>query len=495
MSTTNEIAKNTIVVGNGIVTTIPFEFNFIDDDVNVDVVVTTLNTTTLVQTPLVENVDYTLTPSSIVLAVPLPTGTNLLIERSTTALQPLNYEELSPFPAEVTEESMDRIYFAICELREVLTRAALLDKFEDQDLRVILPTPENGGYLAWDGTTGKLKNTSTTIDPLLLQAIDMSYDNTTSTLTASNVQAAIDELDADVSRPFGELVYGNDDGITSSPDLIVQTTGITATLFSRSVTTPATDGVDLRLFAGNASLGLGGDINIKAGNSSSTVGGNVTIAAGTGSVSGTVSVKNLITPVDPKDAIPKDYLELIVDAIHPVGTIITSITSTAPVGRWLNANADQTISRSGIYLELFNACSSLIGALSEDLFGPGDGSTTWDIRSLAALSPRGVGTKTLNTRSKVGPDLGKAQEDQMQRITGRADIDAARTFGNNTGSAAGVMTITDSVNASQRANSVSGGSPIAITFDSLGSPDRRVSATTDGETRGNSFGAYYWIKY
>jgi hypothetical protein len=231
MSTTNEISRNTLVVGDGIVTTIPFAFNYIQQDENVNVVVTVKNDLTLVETTFVEGTDFLISGNSIVLAFPLPVGFTLLIERSTETIQRLDYDETAPFPAETHEALSDRIFFALSELKNLFNRAALLGKFEDTLLRVVLPTPVNGQYLAWDGITGKLKNASTTIDPLLLDAEDVVYDNTFSSLVAANVEAALNELDDKVSvlelevsnfpRSFGRPVIKWFDNATGSFNLPV----------------------------------------------------------------------------------------------------------------------------------------------------------------------------------------------------------------------------------------------------------------------------------
>jgi len=219
MSTTTEIARNTVVIGDGVVTTIPFQFNFIQDDNQVAVVVTSLDTVTEVQTVLTEGVDYVITGSSIVLSLPLPTGTNLLVERLTEAIQILDYDEDSPFPAEVTEDSMDRVYFAIAELKDLLKRAALLDKFEDPTLRVVIPNPELGKYLAWDGLTGKLVNIDGTADLLTQTSAEVVHNPSDSTLTSGFVKGAIDELDVKAEALNLRVTATEDEIVTIQSDI------------------------------------------------------------------------------------------------------------------------------------------------------------------------------------------------------------------------------------------------------------------------------------
>jgi hypothetical protein len=168
MSTTNERSSNDIVVGNGSTTIIPFQFNWTELDPKIEIVVTTIDTTTEVKTVLVEGTDYdivvvsiplAITEPSIVLEDPLPVGTNLLIERKITNIQDLDYDPLSPFPADTHERLVDRVFMSLSELKNSLARLPQFDKFVTGLTNLVLPQPEDGKLLAWNGTTGELVNT------------------------------------------------------------------------------------------------------------------------------------------------------------------------------------------------------------------------------------------------------------------------------------------------------------------------------------------------
>ena len=85
------------------------------------------------------------------------------------------------------------------------------------------------------------------------------------------------------------------------------------------------------------------------------------------------------------------------------GTIQLWGAAAAPTGALL-CNG-QAVSRT-TYASLF----SIIGTT----LGVGDNSTTFNLPNFQGVVPKGVGSQTINTRSKSGPSLGALQEDQMQ---------------------------------------------------------------------------------
>ncbi len=170
----------------------------------------------------------------------------------------------------------------------------------------------------------------------------------------------------------------------------------------------------------------------------------------------------------------------------PPGGIMAYGGNDDPPG-WLICDG-RAVSRSE-YPDLFIA----IG----ETFEAGDGSTNFNLPNGQGLVLRGTGSQEINEREKVGPELGKTEEDQMQRIRGSF---RSRKYH----SSAGVF-IFGSSGLFSEANQSSGnaGCPggtgalgeTIITFDSLGSSGSRVSNTTNGETRVSSLGVNYIIKY
>ena len=189
-----------------------------------------------------------------------------------------------------------------------------------------------------------------------------------------------------------------------------------------------------------------------------------------------------------------------INSLFPVGMIQFTLADQAPNSLdWLKIDQDLTLSRT-TYNLLFNHLNTngLVKDLSlfpYSVFGIGDGSTTFTIKNLSALSPRGIGTNTLNLRTKDGPILGEWQEDQMQRITGGVSGMLLRNA--NSASGQGAMAFTQESNSNSGLNSSTQNVITSLTFNSGSSPGARVSlnANANGETRVNSFGVYYWIRY
>lgn len=111
-----------------------------------------------------------------------------------------------------------------------------------------------------------------------------------------------------------------------------------------------------------------------------------------------------------------------------------------------------------------------------------------------AVSLKGVGDQTINTRVKTGPaSVGEVLEDQMQLLTGNASP-SSNIGWYNAGNYNGVFTKIDD---SALTNGVSA---TAVTtkrlgFDSSKSPDARTSSTTDGQTQDCTIGTNFGITY
>jgi hypothetical protein len=108
----------------------------------------------------------------------------------------------------------------------------------------------------------------------------------------------------------------------------------------------------------------------------------------------------------------------------------------------------------------------LVEATAEIAVGPLTGQTVYLVNSMeAVLRPREVS--------------GELQLDQMQRITGRLGGNRIRHMTENIN---GMVTAHVSTGGTAEVSG-SGGNRSYFTLDSAGSPNARVSSTTDGETR------------
>ena len=145
--------------GNGVTTVFSVPFYFLADT---DLVVSDVNNTTGVITPLVLNVDYTVTGTgtptggAVTVTTATATGHTLTIERSLVEDQPTHFVDGDPLPASGLEQALDRIVMLYQQAKTALDRAA---KFAvGSPSSSDLPEPQEGYVLGWVG--GKLKNLS-----------------------------------------------------------------------------------------------------------------------------------------------------------------------------------------------------------------------------------------------------------------------------------------------------------------------------------------------
>ncbi len=143
--------------GNGVTTVFSVPFYFLADT---DLVVSDVNNTTGIITPLVLNVGYTVTGTgtptggTITVTTATATGHTLTIERSLAEDQPTHFVDGDPLPASGLEQALDRIVMLYQQSKTALDRAA---KFAvGSPSSSDLPEPQEGYILGW--VSGKLKN-------------------------------------------------------------------------------------------------------------------------------------------------------------------------------------------------------------------------------------------------------------------------------------------------------------------------------------------------
>ena len=145
--------------GNGVTTVFSVPFYFLADT---DLVVSDVNNTTGVITPLVLNVGYTVTGTgtptggAVTVTTATATGHTLTIERSLVEDQPTHFVDGDPLPASGLEQALDRIVMLYQQAKTALDRAA---KFAvGSPSSSDLPEPQEGYVLGW--VSGKIKNLS-----------------------------------------------------------------------------------------------------------------------------------------------------------------------------------------------------------------------------------------------------------------------------------------------------------------------------------------------
>lgn len=154
----------------------------------------------------------------------------------------------------------------------------------------------------------------------------------------------------------------------------------------------------------------------------------------------------------------------------PVGAVMPFASTGIPTG-WLLADG-RAVSRS-TYSSLF----AYIGTL----YGGGDGSTTFNLPDCRIEFIRGA---DLGKGVDVTRTVGAKQLDQMQRITG--------------GIHGRIESLTGAFSRVTEASSnqaVGSGIKLIASFDSGNSPNARVSADTNGETRPRNIAMMYCIKH
>lgn len=186
-------------------------------------------------------------------------------------------------------------------------------------------------------------------------------------------------------------------------------------------------------------------------------------------------------------------------ALFPVGKIDMTISITPPNSlRWLRLDQEWILDKTGETEELFNFLSNE-GLFTSDPNGlfkidaPLDPSK-FVIRSFSGLGTRSVGGQSVGGNFKDGPiGRGIIQEDQMQKIegamTGNRGISATDEVQN------GAIAYAEKSSGLNRLASGTGAAGYTMTFDSSKSVGARTSAATTGETRSNTFGINYWIRY
>lgn len=131
-------------------------------------------------------------------------GQEIFLLSDTEVRQELELDNNSDLSLTQIENSLDRLTKYVLELNEKINRAAKAP-IDFNNLEYVLPEPEAGKYLTWDGNLGRIRNSEGTVDPILADASGTNYDNSGSTLVAGNVEGAIDELDFKIeSLDLGE---------------------------------------------------------------------------------------------------------------------------------------------------------------------------------------------------------------------------------------------------------------------------------------------------
>lgn len=146
--------------GNGVTTVFSFPYVFFNDT---DLLVTLTLISTGVDTVQVLGTNYSVTGGdgdvgSVTFTVAPPTGYRVTIELSLPYTQEDNYVENQAFPAETLESGFDKAVIRDQQLLSLANKSLKFPSTLSGSLSGVLPVPEDGKLLVWDGTTGAIGN-------------------------------------------------------------------------------------------------------------------------------------------------------------------------------------------------------------------------------------------------------------------------------------------------------------------------------------------------
>jgi len=151
-----------VYVGDSSTLIFPYDFRILAKE-HIEVLLEVIATG--VSTVLTVDSDYTVsgvgvaTGGNITLLITAPAKTiNLVLRRATPRTQETDWEENDPFPAETTEDALDKLTMIAQELQEQLDRALLqIASIADP---INLPIPVANALLGWDAAGISLENKS-----------------------------------------------------------------------------------------------------------------------------------------------------------------------------------------------------------------------------------------------------------------------------------------------------------------------------------------------
>jgi hypothetical protein len=185
MTVTNTTRKKR-ATGNGVTTSFPFPFKIFNDT---DLIVSKIDTATTPETVNAQTlgVDYTVIINTVTeggsveyTVPPILTDEDSFIVREVPETQPTDYPINSRFPAKTVEDSLDKAAMRNIEQEEDISRSVKLLINSSVASAQIIEDPIDGRILHWDGTTGDISNSTTSVT---------SFDADV-TATAANAAAA-----------------------------------------------------------------------------------------------------------------------------------------------------------------------------------------------------------------------------------------------------------------------------------------------------------------
>jgi hypothetical protein len=110
------------------------------------------------------SVEFDTTGFTVTFVTPPPSGKNVVIYRSIPIIQPTPYRTVNGFDGSVQEKSYDRLTLITQDLADNVGRS--LKFLDGTAFAGKLPTPSDGFGIIWDGASGDMKNTSSSLSVL-----------------------------------------------------------------------------------------------------------------------------------------------------------------------------------------------------------------------------------------------------------------------------------------------------------------------------------------
>lgn len=162
--------RRVLYLGDGVTTVFPVPFRFL---ANEDLAV--VRAVADVEAALTLNVDYTVTGAnlptggSLTMTTAPVAGARLLIKRTTTREQPIDFTPFDPFPAETQERGLDRGILISQEDGDDTSRALRLPETDATGAQMVLPvaSARAGKFLGFDGAASPVALSGTGADSAL----------------------------------------------------------------------------------------------------------------------------------------------------------------------------------------------------------------------------------------------------------------------------------------------------------------------------------------
>ncbi len=210
MTIASELSK-VAYSGNGATLSFTIPFHFVKES-DIKVVLREVGDQ---ETILVAGTDYSLeweaetTGGTCNMVVPPATGQALVLWRDPALLQETVFEEGVPLSAKAREDALDILTMITQANRERLDRAVTF-KVSSQAETVEMPDPDAGKAIVWNATGDNLENGPTASDIEAAQASAVAAETAKTLAEAAKVDAEAAQAAAETARDEAQAVAGSD---------------------------------------------------------------------------------------------------------------------------------------------------------------------------------------------------------------------------------------------------------------------------------------------